>query len=79
MASDLLVRSMAKGRVVVRRARHVGGEVGVYFHDRRLEPVLISGDKPVVLTDLRGITAQQVGKSNLASLIAQHVLEIVQE
>jgi hypothetical protein len=77
MASDLLVKSMARGRVVVQKARHVGGEVGVYFHDRRLAPVMISGDKPVVLTDMAGVTAQAVGRSNVASLVAQHVLEIV--
>lgn len=77
MSTDLYVRSLSGGRLVVRRRAHVSGELLVSFSDPNVEPIHITDSNPVVVTDHKGATAYTIQRSNLRTLLSQNYLEVL--
>lgn len=75
--SELLSRSMVKGVVKVRKAKHVSGEVVVTF--THLPAIYIGTHNTVTLTNVEGVNRYHLERSNLRDLIAKHYLEVVVE
>ncbi len=75
--SELLTKSLARGRLIVRKRKTVSGEVMITFGDK--EPLFLQTYSDVNVSEILGINHQNVQKSNLRRLLSLRKIEIVYE
>lgn len=77
MSSDLYVQSISRGKLVVKRRKHITGEVMICFNDPTIDPVHITSDDPVVVSDGANVTMHAIQRSNIKTLIGMGYLEVM--
>lgn len=77
MSTDLYVQSIARGTLTVRRKKHVSGEILVCFNDPNMNPIHITNNDPVVITDVNGATVYAIQRSNIRQLLGQGYIEVI--
>lgn len=75
--SQLLIQSISKNKVIIRKRQHVAGEVMVCFNDKNIENFHITNFEPVEVTNRPGVDSRALHKSNLTKLVALGQIEIL--
>lgn len=86
MASAKLVRALAEGKVVIRKAPRVGGEVMLTFRPlmnrttgkvEQPASILLSGFNPVEPLKRSDVTLENLKNSNLGELVRRQAIVLV--
>jgi len=77
MSSELFTKSLARGRLSVRKRKQVSGELVIMFDDPSIQPLLINTFEPVCLTDHPGVTPHALQHCTVRTLLARNLLEVV--
>ncbi len=70
-------KALAQGKVVVRKRSHVVGEVMIHFRDKDHKPIFLRSLAPIELTNKVGVDKKALLRSNVQTLLAEDILEIV--
>jgi hypothetical protein len=86
MASAKLVRALAEGRVVIRKAPKVGGEVMLSFRPllnrqtgkmEKPGSIMLSGFKPVEPLKRSDVTIEHLKHSNIGDLVRRNAIVLL--